>query len=54
MFPPHDATMYSAACVIRLKKKDMIVKKIFHGWIESFSHPKRILVDNMGNLLLTL
>ena len=40
------ATRYSASCVIRSKKKEVIVKKLFQIWISTFGHPKKIFVDN--------
>lgn len=42
------ATRYSVSSVIRSKKKEVIVKKIFQCWIGSFGYPNKILVDNGG------
>ena len=42
------ATRYSVSSVIRSKKKEVIVKKIFQCWIGSFEYPNKILVDNGG------
>ena len=39
---------YSASCVIRTKRKEEIVKKVFQHWISVFGHAKKFSVDNRG------
>ena len=39
-------TRFSASCVIKSKRKEVIVKKIFQIWISIFGSPKKFLVDN--------
>ena len=39
-------TRFSASCVIKSKRKEAIVKKIFHIWISLLGSPKKFLVDN--------
>lgn len=41
-------TRYSASCVIKTKKKEEIVKRIFEVWIRHFGPAKKFLTDNGG------
>ena len=41
-------TRYSASCVIRSKKKEVIVEVIFKIWISVFGNAQTFLVDNGG------
>ena len=41
-------TRFSNSCIIKTKKKEEIVKRIFEIWIRIFGSPKKILVDNGG------
>ena len=42
------ATRYSAACLIRTKNQDEIVRNIYQIWIAYFGAPKQFLSDNGG------
>ena len=42
------ATRFSAACVIKSKKKEIIIDNLFKHWIGIFGTPHRILSDNGG------
>ena len=42
------ATRYSAACIIKTKKKEVVVSRIFQVWISYFGAPKKFLTDNGG------
>lgn len=42
------ATRFSAASVIRSKKKEVIVGQFFKHWVAVFGSPRRILSDNGG------
>ena len=39
---------FSASCVIKSKRKEVIVKKILKIWISIFGSPQKFLVDNGG------
>ena len=41
-------TRFSASCVIKSKRKETIVKKVFQIWISIFVSPKKFLLDNGG------
>ena len=41
-------TRYSVSCVVRSKKKEVILEKIFKHWVTILASPKKILADN-GN-----
>ena len=41
-------TRYSAAAVIRPKKKDVIIDNVFKHWVTLFGCPKKIIADNGG------
>ena len=45
------ATRFSAAGVIRSKKADVIIKKLFQIWIAIFGCPKTIISDNGGEFV---
>ena len=42
------SSRFSVSCVIKSKRKEVIVTKIFQHWITTFGYPNRILVDNGG------
>ena len=42
------ATRYSAACIIKTKKKEVVVSRIFQVWISYLGAPKKFLTDNGG------
>ena len=42
------ATRFSSAAIIRSKRKDTIISKVFQIWIFIFGPPKQILTDNGG------
>ena len=42
------STRYSASCVIKTKKKEEIIRKIFQVWISVFGTADKFLVDNGG------
>ena len=42
------ATRYSAACLVKSKRKDVIVSHIFSIWIAYFGAPRKFLSDNGG------
>ncbi len=44
-------TRYSAACLIRDKKKGTIIKGIMDNWIKIFGPPKSFLTDNGGEFV---
>ena len=44
----YSATRYSAACLIRTKHQDEIVRNIYKMWIAYFGAPKKFLSDNGG------
>ena len=39
---------YSAACVVRSKRKEVIADAIFKVWLSYFGHPNKFLADNGG------
>ena len=42
------ASRYSAACLIKTKKKDVVVAQIFKIWISYFGSPRKFFSDNGG------
>ena len=44
-------TRYSAACYIKDKKKETIIKGILDYWIRVFGSPKNVLTDNGGEFV---
>ena len=45
------ATRYSAACLVRTKHQDEIIRNIYLMWISYFGHPHKFLSDNGGGVL---
>ena len=41
-------TRFSASCVIRTKKKEVVIESIFKIWISIFGSAKKFIVDNGG------
>ena len=42
------STRYSAACLVKTKMQEEIVRKIFNNWIAYFGAPQKMLTDNGG------
>ena len=42
------ATRYTVACLIKSKKKEVVVSKIFQVWIAYFGAPRKFMFDNGG------
>ena len=42
------ASRYSAACLVKTKKKDVIIKEIYRIWIAYFGPPQLFISDNGG------
>ena len=43
-------TKFSAACIIKNKNQNTVVKKILSVWVQVFGAPRRLLTDNGGGI----